>query len=73
MIVREGLLTIMPEKVLVGFCVRVADDRRSWDVEHLFSDESEGEPLTYPGNAEGTEELLDYLRMLTAGRIKRRQ
>ena len=39
-----------------------------------FSDEThDSEPLDYAANAEGVEEMLDYLRQLTAGRITRRQ
>ena len=39
---------------LIGFSVRLSDDRRSWTVEHLFSDEThDSEPLDYAANAEG--------------------
>jgi hypothetical protein len=59
---------------LIGFCVRLGGDRLSWTVEHLSSDEThDSEPLDYAATAEGTEEMLDYLRQLTASRVTRRQ
>jgi hypothetical protein len=62
----------MSQPGFIGFCVRPSDDRLSWTVEHLFSDEThDSESLDFAGTAEGTEEMLDYLRQLTASRTRK--
>jgi hypothetical protein len=60
------------EPAFIGFCVRLSDDRRSWIVEHLFSDEThDSEPLGYATTAEGTEEMLTYLRQQAHSRTRK--
>lgn len=59
------------EKQLIGLCIDTSDDRLSWILRFVFSDDSE-EIDRFPVSAEGTEELLDTVRAFTAGRVKRR-
>ena len=59
------------EKVFVGFSARLSEDRETWNVQFLFSDNTE-ELDQFPCNAVGTHEMLHEIGTL-AGRLNKPQ
>jgi len=59
----------MDEKVFVGFRATLSDDRRTWNVDFLFSDGTE-EHDQYPCDAIGTHEMLHGIGQLARRHTK---
>ena len=59
----------MAEKLLVGFRAAISDDRRTWNIQFLFSDDSE-EHDQFPCDAVGTHEMLHEIGEVARRLIK---